>query len=148
VSIDKSIAVTGDSMSREAFYGIVDALTKREQDYSDKLDIHWTSDDGHTTMDLWRSNFALQLAHSIDAIYTVRVIGPSLSSKDKLTKQSIDAIHKMCRVPRSDRRWLCCQIKDAPKNIALFVGGAAAWEPRAYVGLYGYYTNEVTTLPC
>jgi len=137
---EKSIVITGDSMHRELFFGINGALTNKKADFKNKYDMHWTSDDGHTTVDLWRSNFAAQLAHSIDAIYLARVAQPLLGKKNKSIKQSIDAIHKSCA--QSDTRWLCCSIKDAPKDTAFFIGGAASWEPRAFNGIYGYYANE------
>jgi hypothetical protein len=131
-------------MSREVFYGISSALSNQAQNYYDRMDIHWTSDDGHTTMDLWRSNFALQLAHSIDAIYYSNVITKLLDDDDNVRIASYDAIQQKCSLPAADRRWLSCPIPKKPQKNAIFVGGAAAWEPRAYAGLYGYYANEVS----
>jgi hypothetical protein len=139
---------TGDSMTREIFYGLTEALSNRVPPSRSRIDLHWRSDDGNTTLDLFRTNFAIQLAHSIDTIYHDKVIAKLYADNHHVLKSSQTAIHEICdRRPKNRQyTWFSCRHFQASMNhtnIGLLVGGAAAWEPRAFIGLYGYYSNEV-----
>lgn len=140
------MTVVGDSMAREVFYGIAGSLSSRPQKTNEKDGMKWIiSNDTKTKysslsqsvhIDLYRPNFAMVAAHSFDSIYHKRVIEHEYDTSHMVRRTSERAIEGICNDARQD--WMPCPLSMNMANSVMYIANAAGWEPRAFLGVYGF----------